>query len=225
MHISQLMVIGVSAVGCALALAACGSSAGYNPAAATNPNSSTGPLALSQCMHSHGIKNFPDPTFLGTGQTSRRQGRRRTPAARRCRTRHRRLSSRRSSDAAVAAARPICRFPDERTDEHDESTLAGAPAGRAGPDHRGSGRGRRRRELRLVVSERVGQYRQHGDRGHDRAATESHRDRHRVRNAQLQPPADGLQPADGDDHLASAGRAGDQGRGHAVQGRRRPGAA
>jgi hypothetical protein len=61
MHISQLIVIGVSAVGCALALAACGSSAGYNPVAATNPNS-TGPLALSQCMHSHGIKNFPDPT-------------------------------------------------------------------------------------------------------------------------------------------------------------------
>ena len=43
MHISQLMVIGVAAVGCALALAACGSSAGYNPAAATDPNS-TGPL-------------------------------------------------------------------------------------------------------------------------------------------------------------------------------------
>jgi len=65
MHISQLMVIGVAAVGCALALAACGSSAGYNPAAATNPNSSTGPLALSQCMHSHGIKNFPDPSNGG----------------------------------------------------------------------------------------------------------------------------------------------------------------
>jgi hypothetical protein len=65
MHISQLMVIGVTAVGCALALAACGGSAGYNPAAATNPNSSTGPLALSQCMHSHGIKNFPDPSNGG----------------------------------------------------------------------------------------------------------------------------------------------------------------
>jgi hypothetical protein len=62
MHISQLMVIGVAAIGCALALGACGGSAGYNPAAATNPNSSTGPFALSQCMHSHGIKNFPDPS-------------------------------------------------------------------------------------------------------------------------------------------------------------------
>ena len=61
MHITQLMVIGVAAVGCALALGACGSSAGYNPAAATNPNTNS-PLALSQCMHSHGIKSFPDPT-------------------------------------------------------------------------------------------------------------------------------------------------------------------
>jgi hypothetical protein len=61
MHITQLMVIGVAAVGCALALAACSSSAGYYPAAATNPSSNS-PLALSQCMHSHGIKNFPDPT-------------------------------------------------------------------------------------------------------------------------------------------------------------------
>ena len=65
MHITQLMVIGVAAVGCALALVACGASAGYNPAAATHPNNN-GPLALSQCMHSHGIKSFPDPTS-GTG--------------------------------------------------------------------------------------------------------------------------------------------------------------
>ena len=66
MHITQLMVIGVAAVGCALALAACGSSAGYNPAAATNPNTNS-PLALSQCMHSHGIKSFPDPTNSSGG--------------------------------------------------------------------------------------------------------------------------------------------------------------
>ena len=66
MHITQLMVIGVAAVGCALALAACGGSAGYNPAAATNPNNNS-PLALSQCMHSHGIKNFPDPTNSSGG--------------------------------------------------------------------------------------------------------------------------------------------------------------
>ncbi len=70
MHITQLMVIGMAAVGCALALAACGASAGYNPAAATNPSTNS-PLALSQCMHSHGIKNFPDPTFsAGAGKVA-----------------------------------------------------------------------------------------------------------------------------------------------------------
>jgi len=63
----ELMVMGVFAVGCALVLEACGGSAGYNPAAATNPSTNS-PLRLSQCMHSHGIKNFPDPTFpTGSG--------------------------------------------------------------------------------------------------------------------------------------------------------------
>ncbi len=37
----------------------CGS-ATYNAAATTNPSAAA--LTLSQCMHSHGIKNFPDPT-------------------------------------------------------------------------------------------------------------------------------------------------------------------
>ena len=61
MHSTQLIVIGVVALGCGFALAACGGSSGYNPAAATNPSTNS-PLRLSQCMHSHGIKNFPDPT-------------------------------------------------------------------------------------------------------------------------------------------------------------------
>ncbi len=61
MHGTQAMIIGVVALGCAFALAACGGSSGYNPAAATNPSTNS-PLLLSQCMHSHGIKNFPDPT-------------------------------------------------------------------------------------------------------------------------------------------------------------------
>ena len=61
MHSTQLLVLGVAVLGCALGLAACGGSANYNPAAATNPNTNS-PLLLSQCMHSHGIKNFPDPT-------------------------------------------------------------------------------------------------------------------------------------------------------------------
>ncbi len=64
MHITQLMVIGVAAIGCAVAVTACG--AGYNPAAATNPSTNSA-LTLSQCMHAHGIKNFPDPTFSTSG--------------------------------------------------------------------------------------------------------------------------------------------------------------
>jgi hypothetical protein len=61
MHITQLMVVGVAVIGCAAAVAACGAGAGYNPAAATNPSTNSA-LGLSQCMHSHGINNFPDPT-------------------------------------------------------------------------------------------------------------------------------------------------------------------
>lgn len=61
MHSTQLAISGIVALGCGLAAAACGGSAGYNPAAATNPSKNS-PLLLSQCMHSHGIKNFPDPT-------------------------------------------------------------------------------------------------------------------------------------------------------------------
>ncbi|HTT29145.1 MAG TPA: hypothetical protein VMG37_12085 [Solirubrobacteraceae bacterium] len=59
MHTTQLVILGLTASACAVALGACGS-AGYNAAATTNPSESA--LSLSQCMHSHGIKNFPDPT-------------------------------------------------------------------------------------------------------------------------------------------------------------------
>lgn len=61
MNSTQLAAMAVAAIGCALALAACGAGANYNPEAATNP-STNGPLQLSECMHSHGIKSFPDPT-------------------------------------------------------------------------------------------------------------------------------------------------------------------
>ena len=66
MHSTQVMVFGVLVVGCALALAACGGNANYNPAAATNPSKNS-PILLSQCMHSHGIKSFPDPTNSSGG--------------------------------------------------------------------------------------------------------------------------------------------------------------
>ena len=61
MHITQLMVIGVAAVGCALALVACGASAGYNPAAATHPSNNAHSRCRSACTHT-AIKSFPDPT-------------------------------------------------------------------------------------------------------------------------------------------------------------------
>ena len=52
------------------------------------------------------------------------------------------------------------------------------------------------------------------------SGAEPRRDRHRVRDAQLRRPADGLQPAQRHDHVAAERRAGDQARQDAVQGRR-----
>lgn len=47
----------------ALALAGCGGAT--LPAGATNPSSSNSPIALSNCMRSHGVPNFPDATGGG----------------------------------------------------------------------------------------------------------------------------------------------------------------
>jgi len=58
MHITPVIAV-LFAAGCVVALAACGS-ASYISAATTNPSATA--LTLSQCMRSHGIKNFPDPT-------------------------------------------------------------------------------------------------------------------------------------------------------------------
>jgi hypothetical protein len=52
-------VAGLFAAGGLVVLAACGSAA-YNSAATTNASSAT--LTLSECMHAHGTKSFPDPT-------------------------------------------------------------------------------------------------------------------------------------------------------------------
>jgi len=57
MHITPVIAV-LFAAGCVVALAACGSST-YNSAATTNPSATA--LTLSLCMHSHGIKSFPDP--------------------------------------------------------------------------------------------------------------------------------------------------------------------
>jgi len=52
--------IALGAVSCAVALAACGSSG--QPAAATS-SGYTQRLKFADCMRSHGVPNFPDPTL------------------------------------------------------------------------------------------------------------------------------------------------------------------
>jgi hypothetical protein len=49
--------------GCAVALCACGSSAGggQSAAGATTATGDASPMALSRCMRGHGIESFPDP--------------------------------------------------------------------------------------------------------------------------------------------------------------------
>jgi hypothetical protein len=53
-----------AAIGCTLALAACGSSNGSS-AAQIGANIEKSLVAYSECMRSHGVPSFPDP---GTGQ-------------------------------------------------------------------------------------------------------------------------------------------------------------
>ena len=56
--------IAVVALGCATAVAACGSS---SPSAASTHSSTSSPqFALAKCMRAHDVPNFPDPT-LGAG--------------------------------------------------------------------------------------------------------------------------------------------------------------
>jgi hypothetical protein len=50
--------IALAALSCAVAIAACGGSSTKLTAASKPPP----PFALSQCMRSHGVPNFPDPT-------------------------------------------------------------------------------------------------------------------------------------------------------------------
>lgn len=54
------MSVGCAAMGCALAVAACGSSS-------NKPHAASGGFALefSNCMRAHGVPNFPDPSAGG----------------------------------------------------------------------------------------------------------------------------------------------------------------
>jgi hypothetical protein len=56
--------IALAALSCAVAVAACGGSS-TKPAAASN---APPPLALAECMRSHGVPNFPDPTASPGGE-------------------------------------------------------------------------------------------------------------------------------------------------------------
>ena len=56
---------GLAAVGCAVALAACGSS--HKPSSTTRSGTHSQPLAFANCMRAHGVPSFPDPTAGGGG--------------------------------------------------------------------------------------------------------------------------------------------------------------
>lgn len=49
----------------AVSLLAAGCGGGASPTAATPTTRHTGALAFAQCMHSHGVPNFPDPNSSG----------------------------------------------------------------------------------------------------------------------------------------------------------------
>jgi hypothetical protein len=59
---SRLSFIGLAALGCAVAIAACGS---MHSSAESASNPSTQLLTFSKCMRSHGLPSFPDPNGQG----------------------------------------------------------------------------------------------------------------------------------------------------------------
>ncbi|HUA72757.1 MAG TPA: hypothetical protein VMA96_16795 [Solirubrobacteraceae bacterium] len=66
MHSTQLLVLGMAVLGCAVALAACGASAPPGAATTTNASADTSShhstqIRFSECMRSHGVPDFPDP--------------------------------------------------------------------------------------------------------------------------------------------------------------------
>jgi hypothetical protein len=59
---SQPSFTALAALGCAVAIAACGST---NSSTRSAPNQSTQLLAFSECMRSRGVPSFPDPSGQG----------------------------------------------------------------------------------------------------------------------------------------------------------------
>ncbi len=75
-------LIAVAAAACAVALGACGSSGKpSHTAASVNPQ-----LAFAECMRSHGVPNFPDPSAGGGIPDALAQSPAFLPAAQKCRS-------------------------------------------------------------------------------------------------------------------------------------------
>jgi hypothetical protein len=60
-------VITLPAITCAMAIAACGTSGHSGGAASGGSSLSNSELKVSECMRSHGVPNFPDPSGGGGG--------------------------------------------------------------------------------------------------------------------------------------------------------------
>ena len=61
MSLNPLSISTLAAVGCGLAVAACGSAASHSSQSSADARNGQRLLALSQCMRAHGVPKFPDP--------------------------------------------------------------------------------------------------------------------------------------------------------------------
>jgi len=59
------LLIAFAALGCALAIVACGSSDPTNSSGLTGQSKLAGASAFARCMRSHGVSDFPDPKVTG----------------------------------------------------------------------------------------------------------------------------------------------------------------
>lgn len=65
-HLLAVAGLAASVVLAATAIAACGSSG--KPVSTATPNTSSQAINWADCMRSHGVPNFPDPTFAPSGR-------------------------------------------------------------------------------------------------------------------------------------------------------------
>lgn len=100
----QARVIALAVTCCAVAIAACGSSSTPTQTAASSPV--TAALKFAECMRSHGVPNFRDPTPDGEGSTTGKVNKR-SPEFRTAQETCRGLQ------AAIAAAKPATSAADQ----------------------------------------------------------------------------------------------------------------